>query len=87
MSSKEQSCARNPTLGVLSQHWRSLTAQFRREHYLPLQAKLWRKSEKKQKLLQHYDATLHIIAVIAHLSHHRNRHGLSPLQQGRVQAQ
>ena len=87
MSSKEQSCARNPAHGVLSQHWRSLTAQFRHEHYLPLQAKLWRKSEKKQKLLQHHNATLHDIAVIAHLSHYRNRHGLSPLQQGRVRAQ
>ena len=87
MSSKEQSCARNSALGVLSQHWRSLTAHFRHEHYLPLQAKPWRKSEKKQKLLQHYDATLNDIAVIAHLSHRRNRYGLSPLQQGRVQAQ
>lgn len=87
MSSKEQYCARNTAHGVLSQHWRSLTAQFRHEHYLPLQAKLWRKSEKKQKLLQHHDASLHNIAVIAHLSPHRNRHSPSTLQQGRVQAQ
>ena len=41
MSSKERSCARNPADGVLSQHGRSPTAQFRHEYSLPLQAKLW----------------------------------------------
>ena len=87
MSSKEQSCARGPADGVLSQHWhsltaQSLTAQFRNEYSLPLQAQLWKKSEREQKLLQHHDATLHDIAVIAPLWHHRNRQSLSSVHQG-----
>ena len=63
--------ARNPEDGVLSQHWRSPTAQFRHEYSLSLQAELWRKSEREQKLLQHQDPALHEIAVIAPLLHHR----------------
>lgn len=82
MSSEEQSCARNPVDGGLSQHWRSPTAQSRYEYSLPLQAKLWMESESEQKLLQHHDPTLHDIAVIAPLWHHRNCRSLSSVHQG-----
>ena len=82
MSSKEESGARGPADGVLSQQWRSPTAQFRHEYSLLLQAELWTKLEREQKLLRHHDATLHDIAVIAALWHHRNRQSLSSVHQG-----
>lgn len=90
MSSKEQPCARNPANGVLSQHWHSPTALAHSHRKVPprrtptLASRAMEEIGEKQKLLQHHDATLHDIAVIAHLSHHRNGRTLCSVYQGRA---